>query len=116
MSDLSPDDLFRHADLSLPTVTQAQADAVVEGLGGRDHWLTPIGSITNPYRGPAPATPYDGKAYMSRNVGDLYDTSPYDPLKPPVESPYTPQAGPLGITTSDFIKNLGTLAAYIAGS
>ncbi|MDX3819227.1 MULTISPECIES: pectate lyase [unclassified Streptomyces] len=116
MSDLSLDDLFRDADLSLPTVTRAQADAVVEGLGDRDHWLTPIGSITNPYRGPAPATPYDGKAYMSRNVGDVYDTSPYDPLKPPLESPYTPQAGPLGITTSDFTENLGTLTAYIAGS
>lgn len=61
-------------------------------------------------------TPYDGKAYMSRNVGDVYDTSPYDPLKPPMESPCTPQASPLGITTSDFIKSLGSLTAFIAGS
>lgn len=112
--DLGLDDLFRGADLSLPTVTPAQADAVVSGLGDRDHWLTRIGSITNPYQGPPPTTPYDGKACVSRHVGDLYDTSPYDPLSPPQMPPYTPQAGPLGITTSDFIKNLNTLTAYAA--
>ncbi|MFE6037813.1 pectate lyase [Streptomyces sp. NPDC056452] len=112
--DLGLDDLFRGADLTLPTVTPAQADAVVSGLGDRDHWLTRIGSITNPYQGPPPATPYDGKACVSRHVGDLYDTSPYDPLSPPQMPPYTPQAGPPGITTSDFIKNLNTLTAYTA--
>lgn len=77
--DLTLDDLFRDTQVQLPDVSDEQAGALVDGLGKRDHWMTPIDQTTNPYRGPAPATPYDGTAFRSTHVGDLYDTSPYDP-------------------------------------
>ncbi|GAA2617452.1 hypothetical protein [Streptomyces axinellae] len=94
--DLALDDLFRGATVPLPEVSDEQAAGLIAGLGTRDHWLSPIDAVTDPYRGPAPAAPYNGKAYMSRHVGDLYDTSPYDPRAPP-EGPRTSRAsGPRG--------------------
>ncbi|MFD4583275.1 hypothetical protein ACFWOY_02345 [Streptomyces sp. NPDC058423] len=95
-------------------MTDAQADALVAGLGTRDHWLSPIGSTTDPYRGPAPATPYSGTAYMSKHVGDTYDTSPYNPSDPPAESPYVPRESEAGITTSAWTGNMARLTAYAA--
>ncbi|MFD9211543.1 pectate lyase [Streptomyces sp. NPDC059544] len=112
--DLELTDLFRDAPLAPPEVTDAQADALVAGLGTRDHWLSPIGSTTNPYRGPAPATPYSGTAYMSKHVGDTYDTSPYNPSDPPAESPYVPRESEAGITTSAWTGNMARLTAYAA--
>ncbi|GAA3809145.1 pectate lyase [Sphaerisporangium flaviroseum] len=112
--DLEPTDLFREAPLQLPAVTDAEATALVAGLGTKDHWLTPVDSITNPYRGPGPATPYDGKAYMSKHVGDIFDTSPYDPRTPPGEPPYEPRERPLVIGSATFIANMAKLIAYVA--
>ncbi|UUN28291.1 pectate lyase [Streptomyces sp. FIT100] len=112
--DLEPTDLFREAEFTLPVVTDAQADALVTGLGTKDHWITPVGTTTNPYRGPAPRTPYDGTAYMSKHVGDTYDTSPYNPADPPAEPPYQPGESAQGITTSAFTGNMAKLVAYVA--
>ncbi|MGW8954058.1 pectate lyase [Streptomyces sp. NPDC055709] len=114
--DLELTDLFREAPLPLPDVTDAQADALVAGLGAKDHWLGPIGTTTNPYRGPAPATPYDGTAFMSKHVGDTYDTSPYNPSDPPAEPPYEPRESAEGITTSTYTGNMAKLIAYVATS
>ncbi|WP_327393515.1 pectate lyase [Streptomyces sp. NBC_01186] len=111
--DLTLDDLFREATVPVPEVSDEQAAELISGLGTRDHWLSPIDAVTNPYRGPAPATPNDGKAYMSRHVGDLYDTSPYDPRTPPDEPPYVPRERPEGITTSAFTANMARLTAYV---
>lgn len=112
--DLELTDLFRDAPLTPPEVTDAQAEALVAGLGAGDHWLSPIGTTTNPYRGPAPATPYAGTAYMSKHVGDIYDTSPYNPSDPPAESPYVPRESEAGITTSVWTANMARLTAYTA--
>ncbi|MFC5802058.1 pectate lyase [Streptomyces formicae] len=112
--DLELTDLFRDAELTLPVVTDAQADALVTELGAKDHWITPIGTTTNPYRGPAPRTPYDGTAYMSKHVGDMHDTSPYNPADPPAEPPYQPTESAQGITTSAFTGNMAKLVAYVA--
>ncbi|MFD3477170.1 pectate lyase [Streptomyces sp. NPDC058695] len=112
--DLDLTDLFRGADPALPEVTDDQASALVDGLGTKDHWITPIGTTTNPYLGPAPATPYEGMAYMSKHVGDLHDTSPYDPATPPAEPPYQPHDSAEGITTSAYTGNMAKLIAYVA--
>lgn len=115
LRDLAIADLFRGASLTPPVVTDAQAAALVDDLGDKSYWLTPDNAISNPYRGPGPTTPYDGKAYMSKNVGDIYDTSPYDPSNPPAEPPYEPTARPLVISTSTYISNMATLIAYLSG-
>ncbi|MFG2520909.1 pectate lyase [Streptomyces sp. NPDC048527] len=112
--DLDLTDLFRGADPALPEVTEDQAGALVDDLGAKDHWITPIGTTTNPYLGPAPATPYEGTAYMSKHVGDLYDTSPYDPAAAPAEPPYQPHDSAEGITTSAYTGNMAKLIAYVA--
>lgn len=114
LRDLELTDLFRDAPLPLPAVTDAEAGALVADLGDKDHWLTPVDAVTNPYRGAPPADPYEGKAYMSKHVGDLYDTSPYDPRTPPEEPPYQPQERPLVISTSAFVANMGKLVAWTA--
>ncbi|GGP51862.1 pectate lyase [Saccharothrix coeruleofusca] len=114
LRDLELTDLFRDAPLPLPAVTDAEAGGLVADLGDKDHWLTPVDAVTNPYRGAPPATPYDGQAYMSKHVGDLHDTSPYDPRTPPEEPPYQPQERPLVISTSAFVANMGKLVAWTA--
>ncbi|MGY6652356.1 pectate lyase [Amycolatopsis sp. TRM77291] len=107
-------DLFLGAPSQLPVVSDAEAKALADGLGGNDYWLTPADAITNPYRGPSPATPYAGKAYMSKHVGDLYDTSPFDPLNPPEEPPYRPKERPPVISTGTYVANMGKLISWAA--
>ncbi|MFJ4922848.1 pectate lyase [Streptomyces sp. NPDC088725] len=112
--DLQLSDLLRDAPLPLPEVTEAQASALVTDLGTKDHWLTPIDAVTNPFRGPGSETPYDGTAYMSKNVGDLRDTSPYNPEDPPREAPYQPADHPMGISSAAYVANMAKLISYVA--
>ena len=70
--------------------------------------------IVNPFRGPGPATPYTGTAYRSKHVGDVYDTSPYPADNPPEIAPYVKKDRPQFIVTSDFIRRMGRLIAFIA--
>ncbi|OKI36608.1 pectate lyase [Saccharothrix sp. CB00851] len=114
LRDLALTDLFRDAPQPLPTVTDAQAEALVADLGPKDHWLTPAATVTNPYLGSPPADPYDGTAYMSKHVGDPHDTSPYDPRTPPAEPPYTPTERPLVISTAAYVANTGKLLAWLS--
>ena len=111
--DLQLSDLLRDAPLPLPDVTDARAHELVTGLGSKDYWLTPIDSVTNPYQGPGSTKPYDGTAYMSKNVGDRRDTSPYNPEDPPQEPPYQPAAHPMGISSSAYVANMATLIGYV---
>ncbi|MFJ9033747.1 pectate lyase [Streptomyces sp. NPDC102274] len=113
LRDLQLSDLLRDAPLALPEVTDAEAAALVDGLGTRNHWLTPLDAVTNPYRGPGSTEPYDGRAYMSKNVGDLRDTSPYNPEDPPLEPPYQPRERSLGISSSAYVSNMGKLIGYV---
>ncbi|MER5266534.1 pectate lyase [Actinosynnema sp. NPDC002837] len=114
LRDLALTDLFLDAPQPLPAVTDAQVQALVTDLGAKDHWLTPADAVTNPYRGPAPAHPYDGTAYTSKHVGDVHDTSPYDPRTPPLEPPYTPTERPLVISTAAYVANSGKLLSWLA--
>ncbi|MEU3184557.1 pectate lyase [Streptomyces sp. NPDC006923] len=113
--DLQLSDLLRDAPLPLPAVTDAEASALVDGLGTKDYWLTPIDAVTNPYLGPGSREPYNGRAYMSKNVGDVRDTSPYNPQDPPLEPPYRPTDNPLGISSAAYVANMAKLVGYVAG-
>lgn len=107
-------DLYAGAVMASPTVDEAAAQAVVADLGTKNHWLVPLSATTNPYTAPGTAAPYTGTAYQSKHVGDRSDTSPYDPMDPPLDGSYTPQPKALGISTTGFISNLGKLVAYVA--
>jgi hypothetical protein len=82
---------------------------VIADLGEKDYWLSAAEAVTNPFRGPGTRHPYDGKAYMSKHVGDTFDTSPYPSDNPPAVPPYKPAEPPQLINTSTFVANLGTL-------
>ncbi|MET8646337.1 pectate lyase [Streptomyces sp. NPDC004675] len=113
LRDIQLSDLLRDAPFPMPVVSDAEATALVAGLGDRGHWLTPLDAVTNPYEGPGTRRPYDGKAYMSRNVGDLRDTSPYNPQDPPAEPPYEPREAPLGISSAAYVANMAKLIGYV---
>jgi hypothetical protein len=51
---------------------------------------------------------------MSKHVGDVYDTSPYDPADPPRIAPYEVKEQPLGISTANWVSNMGKLISYVA--
>lgn len=107
-------DLMTGAVMTTPAVSETDAKAVIDDLGAKNHWLTPLSQVTNAYRGNGPSAEYAGGAYRSKHVGDIYDTSPYDPQDPPVIAPYTKKDRPLGISTSNFVGNLGKLIAFVA--
>ncbi len=47
-------------------------------------------------------------------MGDIYDTSPYDPRAVPEIEPYVASERPLGIVSTQFVQNLGRLIAFVA--
>ncbi|GAB2596207.1 pectate lyase [Streptomyces capparidis] len=109
-------DLFAGAPSPLPAVGADEAARLVAELGDRGHWRSAIPVTTNPCAGPGTDEPYDGRAFMSTDVGDVHDTSPYDPRTPPQEPPYTPAERAEGITTETFTANLARLTAHVAGA
>ncbi|UCM87472.1 pectate lyase [Streptomyces marincola] len=114
VADVEISHLFREAaPPPLPAVGEAEAADLIAGLGDRDHWLVPLDATTNPFRGTPPPAPYDGRAYQGTHVGDLYDTSPYDPAAPPAEPPYAPREPVDGITTGSFTENMARLVAHV---
>ncbi|HEY0819062.1 MAG TPA: pectate lyase, partial [Rhizobacter sp.] len=107
-------DLYEGAVMSTPAVTEAQAQAVVDDLGSKNHWLTRLPQVTNAYKGNGPSTPHLGTEYMSKHVGDVYDTSPYDAADPPRIDPYVVREQPLGISTANWVANMGRLIAFVS--
>jgi len=107
-------DLFAGARMVTPVVPQAEVDALVAELGTKNHWTAPVPEVVNPYRGNGPAAPYTGTAYRSKHVGDIYDTSPYPADNPPAVDPYVKRDKPQFIVTSDFIRRMGRLIAFVA--
>jgi hypothetical protein len=64
-------------------------------------WLTPLRSTSNPYKGDGPLEIAPGD-FGSTNVGDSFDTSPFR------------EAGQaMGITTQNFVANMGVLIRYL---
>ncbi|WP_405690731.1 hypothetical protein [Streptomyces sp. NBC_00057] len=51
---------------------------------------------------------------MSKNVGDTYGTSRFNPADPPAEAPYEPHESALGITSSAYAANMAKLIARLS--
>ncbi|MET7013620.1 pectate lyase [Uliginosibacterium flavum] len=114
LQKLSLPELLAGAKSATASISTAEATQLIRDLGDKNYWATPLPAITNPYRGDGPRDAFTGREYMSRNVGDTHDTSPYDPQSPPEIAPYTKRPRPLGINTQQFVKNLGQLIAFYA--
>ncbi|WP_157570955.1 pectate lyase [Nocardioides insulae] len=114
LRDLDLLDLQRGATQQISAPSAAAVDAIVAEVADKPYWLSPAEAVTNPFRGDGPTAPYDGMAYMSKHVGDVYDTSPYSADQPPEVAPYQPQEPPLVISTSTFVAKLGTLISHLA--
>ena len=73
-------------------------------LNQQGYWPVKLRYTTNPYRGEAPAAVTAGN-FSNTNVGDQWDTSPYE-----TDDPAT------GISTGAYIKNMGVLIRYLVKS
>ncbi len=114
LRDLDLLDLQRDAEIPLTVPSEDEVSAIVADAAEEDYWLSPVSETTNPFRGHGPTTPYDGQEYMSKHVGDTFDTSPYPPGNPPAVPPYEPKPAPMVISTSTFVSNMGKLISYVA--
>jgi hypothetical protein len=92
-------------------VSDEQAAALLDQLSSRGAWLTPLELTSNPYRGEGSSEPWSSDEYVSTNVGDRTDTSPYRVnLRP---RSYAAESAPLGISVAVFIRNMAQLIAYL---
>lgn len=112
LREVALEDLFVGRTMTTPAVTDATAQQVIAALAPPGYWPTRLTSTTNPYVGAGPSTPYLEDTYATTHVGDRYDTSPYNPENPPAGYPVV--EAPLGISVETFIRNMGTLIAYVA--
>lgn len=74
-----------------------RAARVVATLTPEGYWLSPLRSVSNPYKGQPPQEPATGD-FSTTQVGDAFDTSPYT-TREPVN----------GISVATFVANLGAL-------
>ncbi|EJE54131.1 Pectic acid lyase, partial [Acidovorax sp. CF316] len=107
-------DLFTGATMPTPVVPDSEAQALLAELGTKNYWTSAVPEIVNTYRGNGPTAPYTGTAYRSKHVGDVYDTSPYPADNPPEIDPYVKREKPQFIVTSEWIRRMGRLIAYVA--
>ncbi|MDR0576247.1 MAG: pectate lyase [Candidatus Accumulibacter sp.] len=111
--------LFAGTVKGTDTQTEAQATALVDSLGDKSYWTVNQSTFTNAYTQNGPSAPYYGKEYMSRHVGDQYDTSPFANSlgnQMPNMPPYTtnpPTVQPI-IQTSTFVNNMNSLITFIS--
>jgi len=106
---LSSEELVKRSPLTQPPGTVAlprfvavdmgateSVSTVISSLSSTGAWLGPLGYLSNPYKGPAPAAAAAGD-FSRTHVGDLFDTSPY------------PDTTTIGISTATFIRNMSIL-------
>ena len=77
------------------------AERLRKELNQEGYWPVKLHYTTNSYRGGSPATVAAGN-FSNTNVGDQWDTSPYE-----TDDPVT------GISTGAYIKNMGVLIKYL---
>lgn len=107
-------DLFTGAVMATPAVPESEVATLLNELGTRNYWTSPVPEIVNPYQGDGPTAPYTGTAYRSKHVGDVYDTSPYPADNPPEVPPYVKKDKPQFIVTAEWIRRMGRLIAFVA--
>lgn len=107
--------LFANAVKGTGTQTETQATNLVNSLGEKSYWSNNQSTFTNPYTQNGPSTPYLGKEYMSKHVGDQYDTSPFGTSTMPAMPPYTtsPPVGQPVISSSSFVSNMNNLVTFL---
>jgi hypothetical protein len=96
LKDVSAWDLGKDGRRDLANRPRRAGD-LIAGLNARGYWPTPLTTVSNPYIGDGPVQPTPGE-FQSTNVGDIYDTSPYQ-TDYPVE----------GVSTSAYVRNMGEL-------
>ncbi|WP_232461373.1 pectate lyase [Cellvibrio sp. PSBB006] len=97
LSDLNT----RALPTSLGKSLSEDAERLRKELNQEGYWPVKLHYTTNSYRGGAPATVAAGN-FSNTNVGDQWDTSPYE-----TDDPVT------GISTGAYIKNMGVLIKYL---
>jgi hypothetical protein len=109
-------DLFEGAVKQTPTVREPEVTTLINELNaGGNRWLTTLPETVNPFIGDGPSTPYTAPDYMSRHVGDLFDTSPWPWATRPTTPEYINQpAPPPYIVTREWIRRMGRLIAYVS--
>jgi hypothetical protein len=108
--------LYSDAVKGVSARDETQTNTTVDDLGEKNYWSVNQPTFTNSYTQDGPSTPYLGKEYMSKHVGDQYDTSPFGLTQMPNLPPYTtnpPVAQPV-IRSATFVSNMNNLVAFLA--
>ena len=79
------------------------AKDIIKAQNSEGCWLSPMRNTSNPYKPCPDSTPSKSTDYVSTNVGDEYDTSPYR---------YT-GGDQMVISTSDYISKMSSLINYV---
>jgi hypothetical protein len=95
LQDISVSDMT--SDGQRPPAEPAVISGLIAGLNARGYWPTPLRAISNPYIGDGSAEVAPGEYRITR-VGDASDTSPYITDFPV-----------MGVSTGEYIKNMGVL-------
>lgn len=95
------------ADLAMPensgrANSNVRVRGLIDTLNSEGYWPTRLESTSHTYRGRGAAEPSPG-FIDNGQVGDAWDTSPFS-----IED------GPIGISTSVFIRNMSQLIEYVA--
>ncbi len=83
-------------------MAEKDVDDVIKELNSRGFWPVPLKITANAYIGDGPATGGETTAYATTDVGDKYDTSPYEDKNPKT-----------GITTKSFVDNMAVLINFL---
>ena len=108
--------LFEGSVKGTTSRTAAQNATLISGLGEKNYWSSAQSNLTNDYTQNGSSTPYLGKEYMSRNVGDTTDTSPFANSSRPAGMPGYEEARPTPqvINSSTFVSNMNNLTIFLA--
>ncbi|KQY75481.1 pectate lyase [Brevundimonas sp. Root1423] len=102
LQDISVSDMT--SDGNRPPAEPVVVAGLISGLNARGYWPTPLRAISNPYIGDGSPEVAPGEYRITR-VGDASDTSPYITDFPV-----------MGVSTGEYIKNMGVLIQALEGA
>ena len=102
LQDISVSDMT--SDGQRPPAEPAVISGLIAGLNARGYWPTPLRAVSNPYIGDGSPEVAPGEFRITR-VGDASDTSPYITDFPV-----------MGVSTGEYIKNMGVLIQALEGA
>lgn len=87
-----------------PSVSKSgnEVATIIKELSKEGYWLTPLRSISNPYKACPPMLASEETKYASTLVGDAYDTSGF-----------SAEGKVMGISMADYIANMMKLIGYL---